>query len=252
MKRKERQHLKENELVQTLAAARDFVDRRKSLLTTAVLIAIIAGAVIAGVVIFRSREDSRGADLLAQAKVALDARVVPLGAEAGGDQGSLPAAATIGATGSFPTEEAKLNAALPKLKVAAETYPDSAAGIEARYHYAAALASLGRSQEALTQFDDVIARAGDDSLYGRMAAFGKADTQAKAGQVDAAIASWKELAGKKDEGLPEDAILMELGRAYQAKGNSDEARKTFTQLVDQYPTSPYVAEARAELDSLKG
>jgi len=252
VKRKERQHLKENELAHSLAAAREFVDTKRSTVTTVAGIVVVVLLVIAGVVYMRGRSDSRGQDLLAAAKIALDARVVPVGAEAGGEQGNLPAAATIGATGSFATEEAKLNAALPKLKVAAETYPDSPAGIEARYHYAGALAALGRSGEALTQFDEVIKRAGDESLYGRMAAFGKADTQAKAGQFDAAIASWKDLATKKDQGLPEDAILMELGRAYQAKGNTDEARKTYTQLVDQYPTSPYAAEARAELDSLKG
>ena len=42
---------------------------------------------------------------------------------------------------------------------------------------------------------------------------------------------------------------MELGKAYQASGNQEEARKAFTQVVDEHPTSPYLAEARAELGS---
>jgi outer membrane protein assembly factor BamD (BamD/ComL family) len=84
-----------------------------------------------------------------------------------------------------------------------------------------------------------------------MARLGRADTQAKAGQIDAAIASWKELASQSSEDLPIDAILMELAKAYVAKGNQEEARKTFTQLVDEHPTSPYSAQARAELDALK-
>ena len=116
---------------------------------------------------------------------------------------------------------------------------------------AGALATLGRHKEAIEAFDQVAQRAGNDSLYGRMARLGKADTQAKAGQLDAAIATWKELAASTDEDLPKDAILMELAKAYVAKGNQDEARKTFTQLVDEHPTSPYSAEARAELDSMK-
>jgi outer membrane protein assembly factor BamD (BamD/ComL family) len=45
---------------------------------------------------------------------------------------------------------------------------------------------------------------------------------------------------------------MQLGRAYQAKGNTAEARKTFTDIVDNHPDSPYVADARKELESLKG
>ena len=47
-------------------------------------------------------------------------------------------------------------------------------------------------------------------------------------------------------------ILMELARAYVAQGNQEEARRTFTQIVDEHPTSPYSAEARAELDAPQG
>ena len=111
---------------------------------------------------------------------------------------------------------------------------------------------LGQGKEAIAQFDDVIKRAGGDSLYGQMAQLGKADAQAQAGEIDSAIATWKELAARKDAKLPEDAILMQLGRAYQAKGNTAEARKTFTDIVDNHPDSPYVADARKELESLKG
>jgi outer membrane protein assembly factor BamD (BamD/ComL family) len=84
-----------------------------------------------------------------------------------------------------------------------------------------------------------------------MARLGKADTEAKAGQLDAAIATWKELASSTDEDLPKDAILLELAKAYVAKGNNEEARKTFTQLVDEHPTSPYTTEAREGLQQLK-
>ena len=44
--------------------------------------------------------------------VALNARVVPAGAA--GAEGDAPAAAQIGATGTFSTEAAKLNAAHPE------------------------------------------------------------------------------------------------------------------------------------------
>jgi TolA-binding protein len=158
----------------------------------------------------------------------------------------------VGATGTFATEEAKLNAAVPKLKQAADAYPDSTAGITARYHLAGALASLGRTQEAIDAFTAVMERAGADSLYGRMARLGRAETQAQAGQLDAAIATWKELVTENAEEIPVDAILMGLARAYVQKGDTAEARKTFTQLVDQHPDSTYTAEARAELENLKG
>ena len=147
MKRKQRQHLKGNELAQTLNAARDFVDLHSKQITT-VLVAILVVAAAALIVsVIRNRSQAQGQELLAEAMVALNARVVPIGATG---EDNVPAAATLGATGTFATEEAKLNAALPKLKAAADTYPDSQAGITARYHLAGALAALGRHQEAAT------------------------------------------------------------------------------------------------------
>jgi tetratricopeptide (TPR) repeat protein len=249
MKRQERHHLKENELIHSIEATREFVETRKREIGLAIVGVLVVVAVVVGVVVYRQQTQSRGVEKLAEAMVALNARVVPAGAQSSGDD--IPAAAAIGATGSFPTEEAKLNAALPKLQAAADAYPDSTAGITARYHLASAYAALGRHNEAVTQFDDVLRRAGNDSLYGRMARLGKADAQARAGQLDPAIASWKEMATSTDGQFPVDAILMELARAYVQKGDKEEARKAFNQLIDQHPDSPYTPEARTQLENLK-
>jgi len=250
MKRQERRHLKENELIHSIEATRDFMESRKREIGVGVIAVIVIAALGIGALVYRERVQSRGADLLGQAMVALNARVVPAGAPASGED--IPAAASLGATGSFATEAAKLDAALPKLQAAADAYPDSSSGITARYHLAGALAALSRHDEAIRQFDDVIKRAGADSIYGRMARLGKADTQARAGQVDAAIETWKEMAASTTGELPVDAILMELARAYVQKGEKEEARKKFNQIIDQHPNSPYTSEARNELENLKG
>ena len=233
-----------------IGAAREFLQENGRHLTTALVAIILVGGAVFGFLAYRNREQAKGQDLLAQALVVLNTAVVPVTAET--KPGDAPAAASIGAKGTFSTETQKLNAAVPKLRAAADAFPDTTAGIQARYHLAAALAALGQQKEATTQFDEVIRRAGGDGLYGRMAQLGKADAQLASGQTDAAIATWKELAAKKDANLPEDAILMQLGRAYQAKGNTAEAKKTFTDIVDNHPDSPYVAEARKELESMKG
>jgi tetratricopeptide (TPR) repeat protein len=248
MKRTERHHLKENELAQTLTAASEALASRKSLIVGILLALLVVAGVIGGINVWRRGDDTQAERLLAEAMVAFNAPVVPATTTAS-QPGEVPAAATLGATGSFATEAAKLNAALPKLKATAEAYPDTAAGITASYHYASSLAALGRHDEAIKTFDDVMRRAGSDTLYGRMARMGKADTQARAGQFDAAIATWSELAASTDQDLPKDAILMELAKAYQASGKPDDARKTFTRIVDEHPTSPYVAEAKTALGS---
>ena len=248
MKRKERHHLKENELAKSIKAAREAFESYKRPISMAVTGVLVAGALVLAFMTWRAGADDEAERLLGEAMVALNAQVVPVTASSNAP-GEVPAAAQFGAQGTFSTEAAKLQAALPKLKTAADSYPDSDAGITARYHYGTSLSALGRHQEAIEAFDDVINRAGADSLYGRMSRLGKADTQMHAGQIDAAIATWKELASSTDDALPKDAILMELARAYVAKGNQEEARKTFTQIVDEHPTSPYSAEARAELGS---
>ena len=248
MKRKERHQLKGNEVAEMIVSARTAFEANRSRITVIVVIIVVAAGLVAGIAAWRRSTSSRAEQLLAEAMVAFNARVIPVTASPT-EPGEVPAAASIGATGSFPTEVAKLNAALPKLKAAADAYPDTDAGITARYHYASALAGVGKYDEAIRAFDEVISRAGANSLYGEMALFGKADTQTRHGQLDGAIATWQSLASSTDEALPKDAILMELGKTYQAAGKTEEARKMFNQLVDEHPTSPYTAEARAELGS---
>lgn len=251
MKRKERRHLKENELAQTIRNVRGFLDARERQLTGIFVVVFLIAVSIGGITLIRQRAEGRAEAALAEAMVALNARVVPATAKAE-QPGELPPAASIGATGTFLTEEAKLAAAVPKLKAAADGYPDTEPGIQARYHLASTLAFLGKHQEAAQAFEEVERRAGTSSLYGRMARLGQADAQMKAGQIDAAIATWKALAASNPEDVPQDAVLMELARAYAAKGDRQEAEKAFTQLVDEHPDSPYVTEARQELATLKG
>jgi tetratricopeptide (TPR) repeat protein len=249
MKRTERHHLKENELAQTLATARDYFEPRKKQISLAAFVIFLFAVAVLGIMIMRQRTEARAHDLLADAMVVLDAQVIP---KTPTDPSSpTPPAAAMQGSGTYETEEAKLQAAVPKLKAAADAYPDTTPGITARYHLAGTLAALGRHQEAVQAYDEVIKRAGDD-LYGRMARLGKAEEQARSGQLDAAIATYKELSEKTDGDLPADAILMQLGRAYAAAGKKDEAQKTFTKIVDEHPESPYAAEARQQLEALKG
>jgi outer membrane protein assembly factor BamD (BamD/ComL family) len=59
------------------------------------------------------------------------------------------------------------------------------------------------------------------------------------------------LSQRKDGPLPVDGILMQLGKTYLEAGKRPDAQQTFTRLVDEYPESPYRADAMRELDTLK-
>ena len=132
---------------------------------------------------------------------------------------------------------------------AADAYPNTAAGQTARLHAAETLAQMGRRDEAIQQYDQLIGSG--NALVARSARLGKASAQMVAGQYDPAIATLKEMAAQADSPLPAEALLMELARAYRLAGKTDDARKTLTQVVEQHADSPYASDAKVEIAKLK-
>jgi len=236
MKRAERQHLKENELERVAREARELIERRRSE-TTAIVSAVAIVALIAlGYLMWRQQVQSKASGLLAQAVAVQEARVGPPGVP--------------GAGLTFPTEKERAQAAQVKLKAAADAYPKTDAGIYARYQEAGEWMILDNPKEAARAYQDVIDHAGG-GIYGQMARLGLAEAQARQGQYDPAINTYKDLVQKKDGPLPVDGILMQLGRTYIEAGKPNEAKLTFTRIVDEYPESPFSGDARRELDTLK-
>ena len=99
----------------------------------------------------------------------------------------------------------------------ADQYPSTDAGLFARYREATTQMALGNTKEAMDLYQQVIDRAGD-GIYGQMARLGLAEAQARAGQFDQAINTYKELSQRKDGPLPVDGILMQLGQTYLDAG----------------------------------
>jgi TolA-binding protein len=241
MKRAQRHHLKENELQILARQARELLETRQRELTAGAVAVAVVALTAAGYVFWRGRVEARAHAMLADALVVEEARVAAAPAPPTG-----PASPAL----AFPTERARSEAALEKLKKAADAYPRTDAGIFARYQEAAVLMSLGRYPEAAGQYDAVIARDGN-GIYGQMARLGRGEAYARAGRYEDAINAFKELAQRKEGPLPIDGVLMQLGRTYVEAGKGADARQTFTRLVEEYPESPFVSEARRELDDLK-
>jgi TolA-binding protein len=164
--------------------------------------------------------------------------------------GPPPAPGTPAGSLYFPTERERAQAALTKFKIAADAYPSTDAGIYARYQQAALSVSLGDPKGAIAAYQEVIDKAGG-GFYGQMARLGLAEAQARSGQFDQAITTFKDLAQRKDGPLPVDGILMQLGRTYLQAGKRADAQQTFNRLVEEYPESPFSGDARKELDTLK-
>ena len=248
MKTSERHRLKDNELASAILHAQGWAGQNRSAITMAIAAIVIVAAGAAAYAAWRSNTDGKARTMLAEAMIIEESRVMPPAPPAGtttdpnAPGGQLP--------GTYPTEKAKLEAALPKFIAAADAYPGHDAGLTARYHAAGTLVALGRFDEAAKQYDQVMASG--NTMISRMARLGKAEAQIRAGQFDPALATLKTLADQKDSGLPPDAVLMELARGYRLAGKVEDARKTLNQIVEQHADSPFATEAKAELERLKG
>ena len=117
---------------------------------------------------------------------------------------------------SYPTEQAKLEAALPKFLDVVGRYPSTDAGLTARYQAACTLAELGRAAEAQVKYQEVIDR-DSSGIYGQMARLGLANLEVAGGQFDRAITIYKELTADRETRLPMDGILMQLGQRVCAR-----------------------------------
>jgi TolA-binding protein len=244
MKSTERHKLKENEFARTVTHAREVVEARKrdiGLITTVVAVLI---AVVAGYLWWQQSRNATASEGLAAAMAIHEAPVVPIPAPAPGSP------APVQQPGTYPTEKAKLEAALPKFIEAADRYPSTGPVIAARYQAASILATLGRYPEAEQRYQEVVDKAGN-SIYRRTARLGLADVQVAQGKYDSAINIYTEMSREPNSQIPIDSVLMQLGRAYARAGRKEEAAGAFNRIVNEFPESSYVADARRELDLVK-
>lgn len=250
MKRSERHHLKENTLAASIARLQQTAETRGRQFVVVGLLLVIVIASVVGYFAWRQRIGAQGAEMLADAMTTAAAVVVPPAPPPDPDNPEAVRPAEAFQPGSYTSVERRAEAALRKFLDTADAHPTSPAGVTARYHAAATLARLERRDEAQAQYQIVIDAAGE-SIYGRMATLGLAETQMHAGQYDAAIELFKSTMDLIDSQIPLDGILMQLGRAYLLAGQTTEAQDTFTRIVAEFPNSVYQPRAQAELDKLE-
>jgi TolA-binding protein len=239
MKRTERHHLKENEFAEWLLGAKTWYEANSKTVGYVGIAVLLALVAVMGTLAYRQMTGGRAASALAEALAVAEAPVLPPApAEAGKPPVQRP--------GTYPTDRARLEAALPKLLAVADAYPASDAGIMARYRAAAALVAIGRTQEGVQRYKEVVEKG--KGAYQAMARMGIAEAQMMAGQYDQAIASFKEVEALKPEDVPVDGVLMQIARAYKLAGKSDDAKKTFNRVASEFPQSPYAAAARREAE----
>ena len=243
MNKAERDHLKHNETADALVAASSFMSRHgRTVALSAVALLLVIGSAF-GYRAFTARTEERAQAQLAAAVEIMNAPVAPAPAP-----GAAPAPPV---AGTYATEAARADAALSKLLSTADTFGRTEAGLRARYYAASLYAGSNRTQEAATAYQQVRDQAGASTLLGRMAALGLASMQVRQKQFDPAITMLQELSQRRDGPIPVDAVLVQLAEAYQAAGRAAEASQTLQRVIDEFPQSPYAADARQRVEALQ-
>jgi TolA-binding protein len=238
MKSTERHHLKQNEFAETTRRVTEYVVENRRMLSL-VLGAVVLVAVVAGAVgYWRGRQADRAGALLAAALATAESPIAPAPTLPGITQ----------QPGTFPTEEARAEATANALNEVIAQYPNTDAATVATYQLGAALLAARKFGEAEQQFRKVVD--GGDDLYAPLARLGLAQTLAAAGKHDEAIKIYADLAATRDGALPIDGVLMALARTHLGAGKTQDARAAFQRILDEFPDSPYVVEARQQVTAL--
>ena len=240
MKSQERHKLKENEFAKTVLHATGALESRRRDLIWGLIVVVALLAAVGGYMAWRQSRANRATESLATALAIYQSPVVPVAAPAPGSP------APVQQPGTYLTEEAKNQAALPKFMETAEQFPAADAGVTARFYAAGILASLGRYSEAEQRYEEVISRAGT-SIYSRTARLGLADAQVAQKKFDSAIKIYTDLSRDTASQMPADGVLMQLGRACVLAGRKDEAVSAFTRVTEEFPESMYVEDAKQAL-----
>jgi predicted negative regulator of RcsB-dependent stress response len=135
------------------------------------------------------------------------------------------------------------------LREVVEGYGRTTQGDVARLYLARIALGRGEVDDARSTLVRLLDRHAGDAL-GRLAALDLVRLRVESGQ-GAEVATELEamVVGRSDQ-LPRDVALFELGEVFRGEQKTDQAREYYQKLVDEFPESPYGAQARQRLTEL--
>lgn len=145
--------------------------------------------------------------------------------------------------------EGDLEAAEAEFREVVERYGRSDQADMARLFLARIALSRGRSDEARASLVELAGRH-KGNLIGQLATLDLIELRIASGQGAEVAAELEAMVAGDRPGLPRDAALYKLGELLGSSGESERARTTFEKLVEEFPESPYVADARQKLGEL--
>ncbi len=119
----------------------------------------------------------------------------------------------------------------------------------ARLYLARIALGRGQTDEARPALVD-LSRRHPDNVIGQLATFDLIKLRIASGEGAEVAAELETMVSEQSVGLPRDAALYQLGELLADEGRPDSARPYFELLVEEFPESPYLVNARQWLAEL--
>jgi len=229
-----REDLKRNELEEVLGKGIHFAEGHKRLLIWGIGGAVGAALVVLGIFFWLSSRQAGANDRLVAAQRVDGAEIVASGAKP--DDPVHP---------SFASEAARRARAKELFAELDETYGSAKTGRVAKL-YLAQIALAENDKERARQLWRAFLDAEPSGALSASARVNLYKLDREQGRAAEVAEELKKMLDQADKPLPADLILYELARSYDALGKGDDAKATYRRIVDEYPQSPYVAEAQRE------
>jgi hypothetical protein len=231
--------IKQDELVTGVQHAAGFLREHAQEAKVTVAAIVVAILAVGGFTYYRQSRESEGERAFAAALATFHAPVA----------GEAPEAAPGGVRFASATE--KLKQAVGEFDGVERRFGSMDVGRRARYYAALCRLELGEAAEAEKALTEL--SSGDKSkLEPALARLALADAYRRSGKIDQAIETYKQMADDATLAVPRDHVLMALSHALEDAKRVPEAGAAYRRLADEFPSSPYAAEARARAEYLEG
>lgn len=154
-------------------------------------------------------------------------------------------------TPRFATPAEKYQKAQAEFEGIARKYGSGEMGTRARYYQALCKIELNQLDDADAILRDIASKSGGETLEPALARLAEADIARRRGQVDRATEGYKKIVDDPSTPVPRDHALMSLAQTLEEARRLNEAKAAYQRLVDEFPASTYVSDARKRVEFLQ-
>ncbi|MEO6487099.1 MAG: tetratricopeptide repeat protein [Thermoanaerobaculia bacterium] len=231
MDRQHRRDLKHDKFVDEVGHLTDSARANQRVLLTIAIAAVALAVVAYGIYFYRSNQESKAQDLLAEAIQTIESPILVEGA-----QQQDPRA-------KFKTEAERTAAAEKQFQQIKSSHAGTDAADVGSLYLARIQASRGDVAGARKHLEGFIADHPRQFLVGP-ARYSLLQLRVDNGEAQQVITEINAELAKPEPILPGDSLLVLLARAYEAQTNDDKAREAYRRIITEFPDSPFALEAQ--------